>query len=234
MKIFALLVKVNKDTDNFLQHLYRQSQHQRRYSGDQAPDGIWTPPHRLHYRADFPQSAQDRLAGYRMALESAGIDYDPTLVVEGAYGTWSHGAGYRGMKQLLGQADLTAIFAQNDHAAVGAMTAIREIGLGIPCDVSVVGYDDTSDAGCIAALTTVRQPTDRVGEESVRLLMRLIEDPGRSPFVILTTELIARGSVMRCWSWKPPERRLREGLEKKRTPGINSYPCFHMISCKEF
>jgi LacI family transcriptional regulator len=143
------------------------------------------------------QSAQDRLSGYRMALESAGIVYDPNLVVEGAYGTWSHGAGYRGMKQLLAQADLTAVFAQNDRMAVGAMTAIREVGLSIPRDISVVGYDDTPDAEFASPpLTTVRQPTIRVGEEGVRLLMRLIDNPGRAPEqIVLTTELIARSSV---------------------------------------
>ncbi len=144
------------------------------------------------------QSAQDRLAGYRQALASAGVDYDPRLVVEGAYGTGSHAAGYHGMKQLLAQASgLTAVFAQNDRMAVGAMTAIREAGYRIPDDISVVGYDDTPDAEFASPpLSTVRQPTIRVGEEGVRLLLRIIDNPGQAPEqIILSTELIARSSV---------------------------------------
>lgn len=143
-------------------------------------------------------SAQDRLAGFRAAIEKAGLIYEPDLVMEGAYGTASHGAGYTGMKRLLAQPQpITAVFAHNDRMAVGAMTAIREAGLRIPEDISVVGYDDTPDAEFASPpLTTVRQPTVQVGVEGVRLLLRVIEDPQRAPEqIILSTELIARSSV---------------------------------------
>jgi LacI family transcriptional regulator len=144
------------------------------------------------------QSSQDRLLGYRKALEEADIIYDPSLVIEGAYGLTSHGAGYHGMKHLLAQArDLTAVFAQNDRMSVGAISAIREAGLEVPEDISVVGYDDTPEAEFSSPpLTTMRQSNNRVGVEAVRLLLRIIEDPDREPEqIIMKTELVERRSV---------------------------------------
>jgi LacI family transcriptional regulator len=144
------------------------------------------------------QSALDRLAGYRSALERAGIPYDPTLVVEGSYGTASHGAGYHAMKKLLAaNSNFTAAFVQNDRMAVGAISALREAGYEIPRDFSIVGYDDTPDAEFSSpSLTTIRQPEVEIGVQAVRLLMRAIENPELPPEqIILDTRLIWRESV---------------------------------------
>lgn len=144
------------------------------------------------------QSAQDRTAGYRQALEETGIAFRPDWVMEGAYGLASHGAGYHKMKQLLAEADgLTAVFCQNDRMAVGAISAIRESGLEVPRDISIVGYDDTPEAEFASpSLTTIHQPTIRVGEEAVRLLLRTIEEPNRPPEqIMLLPKLIERNSV---------------------------------------
>jgi LacI family transcriptional regulator len=146
------------------------------------------------------QSAQDRTAGYIKALEEAGIMYDPSQIVEGAYGLGSHAAGFHGMKRLLKtHPETSAVFAHNDRMASGAMSAIQQSGLRVPDDLSVVGYDDTPEAEYASPpLTTIRQPTVRVGEEAVRLLLRLIDDPGRSvEQILMPVDLVVRGSVGR-------------------------------------
>jgi LacI family transcriptional regulator len=93
------------------------------------------------------QAAQDRLKGYRRALATADIPFDPELVVEG---DWSASAGYAATVKLLALKDRpTAIFCQNDRTAIGCYEALKEAGLHIPQDISVVGYDDEeSPATC--------------------------------------------------------------------------------------
>jgi len=144
------------------------------------------------------QSAQDRLSGYRLALESAGLSYDPEIVVEGSYGNSSFGSGYRGMKRLLEvDPSITAVFAQNDRMGVGALTALQQAGLRVPEDLSMVGYDDSPEAEYSAPpLTTIRQDTVRVGALAVQILLRHIEDNSLPPEqILLNTELVWRGSV---------------------------------------
>jgi len=123
------------------------------------------------------RSVCDRATGYRAALEAAGIPYDPTLIVEG---DWSYASGYRAMRQLLaGGCVFSALFAQNDRMAIGAIRALREAGRRVPDDVAVVGYDDIPVAEyCDPPLTTVHQPMQEVGRMATRLLIRAIESPG--------------------------------------------------------
>ncbi|MGO7428007.1 substrate-binding domain-containing protein, partial [Rhizobium ruizarguesonis] len=86
------------------------------------------------------QAAQDRLTGYRRALATADIPFDPELVIEG---DWSAGAGYASTMKLLALKEPpTAIFCQNDRTAIGCYEALKDAGLRIPQDMSVVGYDD--------------------------------------------------------------------------------------------
>lgn len=86
------------------------------------------------------QAAQDRLTGYRRALATADIPFDPELVIEG---DWSASAGYSATMKLLSLAERpTAIFCQNDRTAIGCYEALKEAGLHIPGDMSVMGYDD--------------------------------------------------------------------------------------------
>jgi DNA-binding LacI/PurR family transcriptional regulator len=142
------------------------------------------------------RSVHDRAQGYARALEAVGIDCDPGLIAEG---DWSYQSGYQAMQNLLarGQA-FSALFAQNDCMAIGAMRALCEAGLRVPHDVSVVGYDDIPVAEYYdPPLTTIRQPMREVGALATRLLIQAIEEPGMAKGeVLLKTELIRRGSCV--------------------------------------
>jgi LacI family transcriptional regulator len=143
------------------------------------------------------QSASDRLEGYKAALGDYNLPFDETLVAEGDFFNLS---GYVAGKQLIQRTPRpTAIFASNDLMALGAMQAIREQGLQIPQDVSLVGFDDIPQASMThPQLTTVRQPLDQMGRVAVRLLLEQIEqseNPERAARrVTLATRLIERES----------------------------------------
>jgi DNA-binding LacI/PurR family transcriptional regulator len=137
----------------------------------------------------------DRLMGARAALESAGIGYDPELVIEGKY---TCDSGYAAAKDLLaiGKA-FTALLCQNDRMAMGAMRALRQAGLRVPDDISVIGYDDIAEAEYYnPALTTIAQPTVELGQAAIRLLVQRIENPGLPVEQhFLSTRLVWRESV---------------------------------------
>jgi DNA-binding LacI/PurR family transcriptional regulator len=90
----------------------------------------------------------------------------------------------------------TAIFAANDVSAFGVMDAVRDAGLRIPDDMSVVGFDDIPDAQWTnPPLTTVRQPMRDMGRQATRMLLGTIDEPDRNPERIeLPTELIVRST----------------------------------------
>jgi LacI family transcriptional regulator len=107
-------------------------------------------------------AARDRLKGYRQALATADIPYDPALVREG---NWQPSAGYDQTNALM---DLprppTAIFCSNDRMAVGCYEALKERRLSIPGDVSVIGYDDEEVARHLSPqLTTLVLPHREMG-----------------------------------------------------------------------
>ncbi|NUS15840.1 MAG: LacI family DNA-binding transcriptional regulator [Streptomyces sp.] len=135
----------------------------------------------------------DRLSGYREVLDEAGLGYDPALVVEGDY---SRPGGEAATTRLLEQApDLDAVFVASDLMADGALAALARAGRRVPEDVAVGGFDDSAVAATTRpALTTVRQPWERISAEMVRLLLTLIAgDPPAS--MILPTELVVRDSA---------------------------------------
>jgi LacI family transcriptional regulator, xylobiose transport system transcriptional regulator len=137
-----------------------------------------------------------RIDGYRAALETAGVTYDPDLVKSGNF---HHEAGYAVGLELLRRPDRpTAVFTGNDLQALGLYEAARELGLGIPQDVSVVGFDDLPLARWISPpLTTVRQPLTEMAEAAARLVLDLSR--GRQPStsrVDLATRLVERASTM--------------------------------------
>jgi DNA-binding LacI/PurR family transcriptional regulator len=140
------------------------------------------------------QAAEDRAHGYTLALREGGIGVDPALV---ARGDWTYAGGYRAMRELLAREEpFSAIFIQNDEMAIGAMRALRERGLRVPGDISIVGYDDIAVAEYLdPPLTTVRQPMREVGALATRLLIEAIEEPDAAPREVrLQTELISRAS----------------------------------------
>jgi len=140
--------------------------------------------------------AEERLIGYRQALQVAGIAYDPTLVITSDV---TQDAGFQAMQQLLALPEPpTAVFCHNDALAVGAMHAVYAGGLSIPGDISVVGYDDTAgSAHLVPPLTTVRFSRKEMGHQAASILFRRIEQNGNDePFTIeLPVELMVRNST---------------------------------------
>jgi len=135
-----------------------------------------------------------RFRGYQQALEEAGLAVDPELV---DVGHWTPEGGYDAMHRLLDHAPgITAIFAHNDHMAIGAIRALHERGLRVPDDVAVVGCDDIDLARYVVpSLTTVRISFERSGETAVRLLLDRLGEPHREPErVIPPIELVVRAS----------------------------------------
>ena len=138
-------------------------------------------------------SAEDRVTGYRNALQRAGLPPDE-LIVDGDY---TEEAGATGAMLLLDRA-IDAIFCANDLAARAALKVVREAGLRVPDDVAVAGFDDLDFAAHLhPPLTTVRQSIRGQGAEAAGSLLQLLDDPaGRPRRVILPTELVIRQSTV--------------------------------------
>lgn len=141
-----------------------------------------------------------RVDGYRSALDQAGLTMDPALV---RWGDFFVEGGYHHGRELLDRPDRpTAVFAGSDYQALGVLRACRDLGLRVPQDVSVVGYDDLPVTEWIGpALTTVRQPLLEMASTATRMVLDLAE--GRAPAnsrIDLATELVVRESTA-----PPPE-----------------------------
>ena len=140
-------------------------------------------------------AARDRLKGHRHALASADIPFDPALVREG---NWQTSAGYEQTNALM---DLphppTAIFCSNDRMAVGCYEALKERGLSIPGDVSVIGYDDEEVARHLTPpLTTLVLPHREMGRWAVeKALSSARSGGGRIRPTKLECPLIERASI---------------------------------------
>jgi LacI family transcriptional regulator len=137
-------------------------------------------------------SAVDRLKGHRAALSDHGLLHDPALILEGDF---HQPRGYECARELLALADPpTAIFASNDVSAFGVMDAVRDAGLRIATDISVIGFDDIPTASSVhPPLTTVRQPLVEMGARATRMLLGYIEEPARAGERIdLATSLVIR------------------------------------------
>ncbi len=142
--------------------------------------------------------ARDRLAGYQAALRTQHLPVDAELQFEGDF---HQPEGYAGGNTLLSLPHPpTAIFASNDVMAMGVMDAARSCGLHIPDDLSILGFDDIPQAQNVRpALTTVRQPLEKMGRVATQTLLDLLKDPQKDVTRLeLPTELIIRDSC------KPP------------------------------
>ena len=152
--------------------------------GDTDDPMAFTPP--LHRRD-----------GYRDALHAAGVSPDPALELLGYF---TVDGGRAAMRRLLALPERpTAVFAESDEMAYGAMREITLAGLRVPDDIAVVGFDD-QPLSELADLTTVRQP---VAEQALDVTTRLLaligsedDESPRDPAVVLPTELVVRGSTV--------------------------------------
>jgi len=151
---------------------------------------------RIVHLAGLPDSdeAHERLAGYREALDAAGIRFDPSLV---AYGYFRIEEAEDATAQLLRDGvRFDAIFAANDLEARGAMHVLSRAGLRIPEQVAIVGFDDAPVASVHRpAITTIRQDGIAAGRRAMELLLRRFRVPrGSTTTVMLQPELVVRGS----------------------------------------
>jgi DNA-binding LacI/PurR family transcriptional regulator len=138
-------------------------------------------------------AARERLAGYRAALEGAGIAFEPSLVAE---------TGYRAIDardaatKLLDTQDFSAVFAAADLTAAAVLGAVQASGRKIPDDISLVGFDDLPLAEFLdPPLTTIRVPAAQVGEAVGLALLDRIGGDQTPKRTILPVELVTRSSV---------------------------------------
>jgi DNA-binding LacI/PurR family transcriptional regulator len=146
--------------------------------------------------------AAARRTGYRQAMRAHGLEAQAVV----AAGAFTEAGGASAVDALLARGPRpTAVFVANDLAAVGALHALERHGLGVPGDVSVVGYDNTSLAALgHINLTTIDQPRRQIGATAVRLLLeRMDEGRERARHVVVPPSLVVRGTTA------PPPRRRR-------------------------
>jgi len=144
-----------------------------------------------------PQAAWDskaRFEGYVKALNKHVIEFNQNLVENGNF---TKEEGYLATKRLLAKNEkFTAIFSANDQMAIGAIRALKEAGLKVPDDISIVGFDNIEASSIIEPpLTTVNQPIYEMGKKSVEVLVKLInKEEVKEKKIMLKTKLIERHS----------------------------------------
>lgn len=148
--------------------------------GDTDDPMRFTPPHH-------------RGTGYRQALRAAGVHPDDSLE---RLGYFTVEGGEAAMRQLLALPERpTAVFAESDEMAYGAIRAIRRSGLRVPHDVAVIGFDDHATAGLLD-LTTIRQPVAEQGTVLAQQLLDSLNGTAKASDLVLETELVVRGSTV--------------------------------------
>ena len=156
----------------------------------------------------FSSDTEPRWQAIQHAAAKANLKLNPELMAQLEGDSPSHDPGYFAAQRLLAsKAPFTAIFAFNDVSAIGAIRAVREAGLRVPQDVSVVGFDDVQSAAFQnPALTTVRQPLRTMGILAAEAIARQIASPSDHPpsrQVIVDPELVVRDSTCPPSAKKP-------------------------------
>ena len=136
---------------------------------------------------------RDRLEGYKSALQKAGLQFDPKLVVDSDF---KESGGASAMTALLAaDSKLDAVFVANDVMAFGAMHALRNSGRRVPDDVAVVGFDDIpASAMTHPPLSTVRQPLYEMGRTAASMVMAAVRGESITKRIELPTSLVIRES----------------------------------------
>jgi len=140
-------------------------------------------------------TGRDREAGIRAVLAGAGV---PLPAERTRRGRFTFESGHRGCAELLAARDRpTAVLCANDVVAFGAINAARGLGLAVPDDVSITGFDDIAMAAWeVFRLTTVRQDLRRMAETAVDLVLGLVEDPQAEPErIVLPADLVPRATL---------------------------------------
>lgn len=152
---------------------------------------------RIGFLAGRPdlRSAQLREQGYRDALAAAGVPFDPSLIRIGHY---EDELAKEAVRELLTQPEPpTAVFAANDRSALVTLEVAHEVGLRVPDDLSIIGFDDIPESTRVAVpLTTVRQHIQRMGAVATEMLRTLLDGGTlETSHVQLPTELVVRAST---------------------------------------
>jgi LacI family transcriptional regulator len=138
-------------------------------------------------------AGMERLRGFQQAMNDFGLPVNDEFIIHGGF--FSVEEGYKAMQQLLNASVMpTAVFAAGDHMAVGAIQAIRDRGLHVPEDISIIGFDDIDLAKYMTpALTTVRQDKELIGEKSAEKLIEQINQKEKKSGVnVIPVELVVR------------------------------------------
>jgi DNA-binding LacI/PurR family transcriptional regulator len=135
-----------------------------------------------------------RVEGWRHALIDSGKEEPPLVAAD-----WSAESGYKAGQMLARMPECTAIFAANDHLALGILRAMYERGRRVPDDVSVVGFDDVPEAAYfIPPLTTVRPDFDAVARETLEMLLtQVAEGELHETHKTIAPEIVIRASAKR-------------------------------------
>ncbi len=143
----------------------------------------------------FSDRSFHRWHGYKKCLKDNQIAYDPELLLHARYTPVS---GCKGLKRFINAKNPpTAVFCSNDLLAFGAIEGARQMGLDIPQDISIIGFDDMQIASFISpSLTTIRQPTYEMGKQGAEALIDIIEGKSGKPVhKLLDISLIPREST---------------------------------------
>lgn len=143
--------------------------------------------------SDQNTAGDDRVKGYRQALNGHALPFDGNLV---KYGDYSLDSGYVAMRDLIPMKP-EAVYVASDTMALGALRALREAGIHVPNDIAVVSHDDLPPAmQADPPLTTVHQPVATSGETAVERLVQIINNKGDLPTrqIVLPVELVIRAS----------------------------------------
>ena len=143
---------------------------------------------------DYFINSVDRLKGYKIALESNGIPFNKSLVLEGNYGRKS---GYYAAKKILEFKNRpTAVFVANDRMAVGLIQGLTEASIKVPEDISVLGYDDSDIATLITPpLTTMHVSFYELGKKCATEFIRYITNNENVFNIFIEPELVVRKST---------------------------------------
>jgi LacI family transcriptional regulator len=145
--------------------------------------------------------ARKRIEGYKLALEKFNIPFDPALLIDAPSGDREDAE--RITRNILASGkDIDGIFAHNDKAALGAMTAVKAAGKKIPQDIAIIGFSNWEFSSFVEPqLSSISQPGKEMGKEAAKLLISQIENPNQRSLppqtIILSTELVARASSIR-------------------------------------
>jgi DNA-binding LacI/PurR family transcriptional regulator len=151
--------------------------------------------HRTVWHVSGPEDwfdSRGRIAGWRRALREAGADIPPLIA-----GDWSAASGYHAGQMVARMSEITAVFAANDHLALGLLRALNEHGKRVPEDTSIVGFDDVPEAGFYTPpLTTIRPDFAAVATATLELLREQIDSgAARGQRRVIPPSLVSRQSV---------------------------------------